>query len=83
MPKRRMNRFNGLWFSPKNTYVKPRWVACSMRHNRSLFFGISIFLPILVKGMGIGDASTVNYLYNGAMMVGILLGIVVFNHVSR
>lgn len=47
------------------------------------FFGISIFLPILVKGMGIGDASTVNYLYNGAMMIGVLLGIVVFNHVSR
>lgn len=47
------------------------------------FFGISIFLPILVKGMGIGDASTVNYLYNGAMMIGVLLSIVVFNHVSR
>lgn len=40
-------------------------------------------MPILVKGMGIGSASTVNYLYNGAMMVGVLLGIVVFNHVSR
>lgn len=49
----------------------------------TFFSGSVFFLPILVKGMGIGDASTVNYLYNGAMMVGILLGIVVFNHVSR
>ncbi|WP_407894423.1 MFS transporter [Lacticaseibacillus sp. N501-2] len=47
------------------------------------FFGISIFLPILAKGMGIGDPSTVSTLYNGAMLLGVLLGIVVFNHVSR
>lgn len=47
------------------------------------FFGISIFLPILVGQMGITDTKMVGYLYNGSMLVGVLLGIVVFNRLSR
>lgn len=47
------------------------------------FFGISIFLPILVANMGIGNTDFVAYLYNGCMLLGVLLGTVGFNLVSR
>lgn len=47
------------------------------------FFGISIFLTILVGQMGITDTKLVGYLYNGSMMVGVLIGIVIFNRLSR
>ncbi|MFT9004185.1 MAG: MFS transporter [Liquorilactobacillus hordei] len=47
------------------------------------FFGISIFLPILISKMGISDTNLVGYLYNGCMLLGILLGIRIFGTISR
>ncbi|KRL02413.1 MFS transporter [Liquorilactobacillus capillatus] len=47
------------------------------------FFGISIFLPILVTKMGISNTDLVGYLYNGCMLVGVLLGIRIFRNISR
>lgn len=47
------------------------------------FFGISIFLPILLKGMGITDAKVSGIIYNGGMLIGVLLGILIFNKISR
>ncbi|WP_461226138.1 MFS transporter [Lacticaseibacillus suihuaensis] len=47
------------------------------------FFGISLFLPLLVGELGFGAGSFAQNLYVGAMLVGVLLGTVVFNRVSR
>lgn len=47
------------------------------------FFGISIFLPILLKGMGIDNAKISGIIYNGGMLVGVILGIILFNKISR
>lgn len=47
------------------------------------FFGISIFLPLLVAKMGIKDAAFASNLYSGAMLVGVLVGTVLFNHMTR
>ena len=47
------------------------------------FFGISIFLPILVAKMGIGDANFVTYLYNGCMLAGVIIGTIIFNRLTR
>ena len=47
------------------------------------FFGISIFLPILLKGMGINDPKISGIIYNGGMLVGVSFGILIFNRISR
>lgn len=47
------------------------------------FFGISIFLPILLQGMNITDEKVSGIIYNGAMFLGILFGIFIFNKISR
>ena len=47
------------------------------------FFGISIFLPILLQGMNITDEKISGIIYNGAMFIGILFGIFIFNRISR
>lgn len=47
------------------------------------FFGISIFLPILVKSMGINNPYMSEILYNGFMIVGVAVGIVIFNRIPR
>lgn len=47
------------------------------------FFGISIFLPILVKEMHIGTTAMVSSLYNGCMMLGVIIGMIIFNRMSR
>lgn len=47
------------------------------------FFGISIFLPILVSKMGISNTNLVGYLYNGCMFLGIIFGIRIFGTFSR
>lgn len=47
------------------------------------FFGISIFLPVLLKSMHIGNQNISGLIYNACMMVGVLLGSVVFNRISR
>lgn len=47
------------------------------------FFGISIFLPILLQSMNITDEKVSGVIYNDAMFIGILLGIFIFNKISR
>lgn len=47
------------------------------------FFGISIFLPILLQGMDISNPKVSGDLYNVSMLVRIFLGIYLFNHLSR
>lgn len=47
------------------------------------FFGISIFLPILLGGMGITDSKVSGIIYNGGMFIGVLLGTFLFNKISR
>lgn len=47
------------------------------------FFGISIFLPILLTGMNIKNPQVSGNLYNISMLLGIFLGIFLFNHLSR
>lgn len=47
------------------------------------FFGISIFLPILLKGMGINDPKISGIIYNGGILVGVSFGILIFNRTSR
>ena len=47
------------------------------------FFGISIFLPILPKGMGINDPKISGIIYNGGILVGVSFGILIFNRISR
>ena len=47
------------------------------------FFGISIFLPILLKGMGINDPKISGIIYNGGILVGVSFGMLIFNRISR
>lgn len=47
------------------------------------FFGISIFLPILLQGMGITDNKVSGIIYNGGMLIGVLIGTLIFNKISR
>lgn len=47
------------------------------------FFGISIFLPILLKSMNITNSTVSGIIYNGGMFIGVVLGILIFNRISR
>lgn len=47
------------------------------------FFGISIFLPILLQKMNISNPKVSGTLYNVSMLLGIFFGIFIFNRISR
>lgn len=47
------------------------------------FFGVGIFLPILMENMNIGNPYVSGILYNVFMIVGVVAGVVIFNRVSR
>lgn len=47
------------------------------------FFGIGIFLPILLKQMNLGSASASGILYNSLQIVGVVIGVIIFNRISR
>lgn len=47
------------------------------------FFGISIFLPILVKSMGITNPYMSEILYYTFMIVGVVIGIYIFTRIPR
>lgn len=47
------------------------------------FFGISIFLPILLQSMQLTDQKISGIIYNGGMLIGVILGILLFNRISR
>ena len=63
----------------RSTLVGGSFYACQT----FAFFGISIFLPILLQGMNISNPKVSGDLYNVSMLVGIFLGIYLFNHLSR
>ena len=63
----------------RSTLVGGSFYACQT----FAFFGISIFLPILLQGMNISSPKVSGDLYNVSMLVGIFLGIYLFNHLSR
>lgn len=63
----------------KKVFVGGMFYACQAFS----FFGISIFLPILLQGMNITDSKISGVIYNGAMFIGIILGIFIFNKISR
>lgn len=72
----------GILFSKKylrRTLVGGIFYACQAFS----FFGISIFLPILLKGMGINDPRISGIIYNGGILVGVSFGILIFNRISR
>lgn len=47
------------------------------------FFGISIFLPILLDSMGLGNSNASGIIYNVCMLVGVFIGIFLFKRISR
>ncbi|BBD08502.1 MFS transporter [Desulfovibrio ferrophilus] len=47
------------------------------------FFAISIFLPVVVKGLNIANPHASGMLYNGFTMVGVLIGIMIADKISR
>ena len=47
------------------------------------FFGISIFLPILLKGLNLGNDHLSGVMYNACVMAGVLVGMALFNRLSR
>lgn len=63
----------------RNTLVGGIFYACQA----FAFFGISIFLPILLQSMGITDQKVSGIIYNGGMFIGVLIGIFLFNRISR
>lgn len=63
----------------RSTLVGGSFYACQT----FAFFGISIFLPILLQGMNITNPKISGNLYNISMLIGIFWGIYLFNHLSR
>ena len=47
------------------------------------FFGVSIFLPVLLKSLGVANAFLSGSLYNLALIGGTVLGLVTFNRLGR
>lgn len=47
------------------------------------FFGISIFLPILLENMGMENSDLSGVIYNGCMLIGVLVGSWLFKRISR
>ncbi|MFD1670892.1 MFS transporter [Agrilactobacillus yilanensis] len=47
------------------------------------FFGIGIFLPLLMKNMNISNPATSGILYNGFQIVGACIGVILFKYISR
>lgn len=69
-------------FSPKyrrRTFVGGFFYACQA----FAFFGISIFLPILLQSMGLGKSSLSGIIYNSCVFIGVLLGSWLFKQISR
>ncbi|MBB1079527.1 MFS transporter [Limosilactobacillus sp. STM2_1] len=47
------------------------------------FFGISIFLPILLTSMNLGDSNLSGVIYNSCVFIGVLIGSWIFKIISR
>ena len=72
----------GELFSPKyrkNTLVGGIFYACQVFP----YFGVGIFLPILIAQLNMGDANTSNILYDVFCMAGAFVGTWLCNRISR
>lgn len=47
------------------------------------FFGISIFLPILLKSMNLGNNNLSGIIYNSCVLIGVIFGSLIFKILSR
>lgn len=63
----------------RNTLVGGIFYACQVFP----FFGVGIFLPILLENLNMGNPYLSGILYNIFMMVGVISGIIIFNRISR
>ena len=69
-------------FSPelwRNTLTSGTFFLCQVLP----FFAISIFLPVIVKGLHLGNPNASGMIYNGCMMLGVLIGIMIADKISR
>jgi putative MFS transporter len=69
-------------FSPelwRNTLTSCTFFLCQVLP----FFAISIFLPVVVKGLNIANPHASGMLYNGFTMVGVIIGILIADLISR
>ncbi|MEC0184802.1 MFS transporter [Paenibacillus peoriae] len=63
----------------RNTLVGGIFYGCQVFP----FFGIGIFLPLLMEGMNIGNPYISGILYNVFMIIGVILGVLIFNRIPR
>lgn len=47
------------------------------------YFGVSIFIPILVENMNIGNSRTSGTIYNIFVVIGAIVGVILFDQVKR
>lgn len=69
-------------FSPelwRNTVTSCTFFLCQVLP----FFAISIFLPVVVKGLHIANPHASGMMYNGFTMVGVIIGILIADKISR
>ncbi|EGB14465.1 major facilitator superfamily MFS_1 [Pseudodesulfovibrio mercurii] len=69
-------------FSPalwRNTITSCTFFLCQVLP----FFAISIFLPVVVKGLHIANPHASGMMYNGFTMVGVIIGILIADVISR
>lgn len=65
-----------LW---RHTVVGGMFYACQVFP----FFGIGIFLPILLKQLNLGNQTVSGVLYNSLQIVGVIIGVIIFNRITR
>lgn len=69
-------------FSPelwRNTITSCTFFLCQVLP----FFAISIFLPVVVKGLNIANPHASGMMYNAFTMVGVIIGILIADKISR
>ncbi|SKA71407.1 MFS transporter, putative metabolite transport protein [Paucidesulfovibrio gracilis DSM 16080] len=65
-----------LW---RNTVTSCTFFLCQVLP----FFAISIFLPVVVEGLHMGNSHASGMLYNGFTLVGVFIGILIADKISR
>lgn len=63
----------------RKTIVSGLFYACQTFS----FFGISIFLPILLKSMDLGNNNLSGIIYNSCVLIGVIFGSLIFKILSR
>lgn len=63
----------------RNTLVGSIFYGCQVFP----YFGVSIFIPILVKSLNMGNGNTSGAIYNMFVVLGAIVGVIFFDRVSR